>query len=202
MTNPTPPGAPPGPFDGTLVQGHLVADADTLASVERVRGLLHALLNELGMRRLSEDVFDVHTRIAQLGEGEPFADEGGVTGVATGSGAAGAASTGEIVGTVVLSTSHIAIHTWPELRAAQFTLYSCRPFDMERAEKLIGTHLRAEYVATADLSLALAPRSPRCKPASPEMLSAIMRAAAEGRLEALQEPQFAPRGDKEGGEQG
>lgn len=129
---------PPGPFEGTFARGPLWAPYDALNDVVRVRHALESLVELLGMRTLYRLVFDVHVRIAELG-GEPFADEGGVTGI------------------VVLSTSHLAIHTWPAQGAAQYDLYSCRPFDAEAAARHLGELMGATRCEVVDLSYALNP---------------------------------------------
>lgn len=78
--------------------------AELLGSIDVVRAFLKALVDALGMRALGEPVMhDVDIDLSKLG-GPVFEDEGGVT------------------GTIVLSTSHCAIHTWPAREKPFFVL--------------------------------------------------------------------------------
>lgn len=82
-----------------------------LGDVARVRSFLVRLVDRLGMRPLGEPIIhDVDIDLSKLGV-EPFEDEGGVT------------------GTLVLSTSHIALHTWPVRPFFVLDVYSCRDFE-------------------------------------------------------------------------
>lgn len=88
-----------------------------LGDVERVRAFLVSLVAELGMRPLGEPILhDVAIDLEKLNV-EPFEDEGGVT------------------GTVVLSTSHVALHTWPVRHFFILDVFSCRDFDPESVER-------------------------------------------------------------------
>jgi len=42
-----------------------------------------------------------------------------------------------VTGMVVLSESHLAIHTWPELRYAVIDVFSCKLFDIKNAEDIL-----------------------------------------------------------------
>lgn len=100
-----------------------------LGNVDRVRSFLLELVKALGMRPLGEPIIhDVTLDVSKLGI-EPFEDEGGVT------------------GTLVLSTSHIAIHTWPIRHFFVLDVFSCRDFDP----------------GLVDLALSLAFGAYRCK---------------------------------------
>lgn len=82
-----------------------------LGDVDRVRTFLESLVPALGMRALADPVmFDVPIELEKM-RVEPFEDEGGVT------------------GTIVLSTSHVAIHTWPARHFFVIDVFSCRDFD-------------------------------------------------------------------------
>lgn len=105
-----------------------------------VREFVRELVQRLEMRMLGEpQVHDVEQDIRKLGS-EPFEDEGGVTAVA------------------VLSTSHVAIHTWP-LRSEvalepMFVLdvYSCRSFGDEVVRRLLVDRLFTYGLAFHDLT--------------------------------------------------
>lgn len=87
------------------------AKFDQLKDVELMRSFLTDLVAAAGMRTLgSAHVYDIKAQLRLQGE-EPDPDEPeGVTGV------------------VVLSTSHVAVHTWPHRSYLVMDLYSCRDF--------------------------------------------------------------------------
>jgi len=88
----------------------------------------------LKMRSLSgPHLCDVAFDIKRLGA-EPFEDEGGVTGV------------------IVLSTSHVAIHTWPLRKWFVLDVYSCRDFATEDLSHYVQGFLGTERVRISDLS--------------------------------------------------
>lgn len=112
-----------------------------LGSVDVVKTFLIDLVHALGMRPLGEPVMhDVELDLTKLGV-EPFEDEGGVT------------------GTVVLSTSHCAIHTWPAREKPFFVadLYSCRDFDNTIVEAMFRERLGMTEARVTDLTFALEP---------------------------------------------
>lgn len=112
-------------------------DANLLGSAAIIEGMLHKLVDHLGMRLLGEPhMYEVETEIAKLGV-EPFEDEGGVTGVA------------------VLSTSHCSIHTWPLRPFFVMDVYSCRDFDASMVEGLLAKELGAYDVQVTDVSASL-----------------------------------------------
>lgn len=81
-------------------------DAEVLS--KRVGELVEAI----GMQSLAACAVKVPLAVELLGR-EPAADEGGVSVVH------------------VLSTSHVAIHTWPEFRFFNLDVFSCRAFELE-----------------------------------------------------------------------
>jgi S-adenosylmethionine decarboxylase len=111
--------------------------ADLLGNAKNVEGMLHELIDILGMRILgTPHMYEVETEIAKLGV-QPFEDEGGVTGVC------------------VLSTSHCAIHTWPLRPYFVMDVFSCRDFDPSHVEKHLAAKLGAYDLKITDLSFAL-----------------------------------------------
>jgi len=90
----------------------LAHDTDiTVGDAQCIRQTLLELIELAGMRALAEpSVYDVPLQLEKLGL-EPFEDEGGITALAC------------------LSTSHVAIHTWPLRQTYHLDLYSCRYFD-------------------------------------------------------------------------
>jgi S-adenosylmethionine decarboxylase len=112
---------------------------DLLSEVGNVRSFLLALVDKLKMRALGEPVmFDVPVELAKMNV-EPFEDEGGVT------------------GTVVLSTSHCAIHTWPARRLFVLDVFSCRDFDPEAVLDLVASAFGPCTWNVTDISVTLEP---------------------------------------------
>lgn len=105
-----------------------------LGDKDRIQQMLVDLVNRVGMRPLDgPHMVDVECDIKKLGQ-EPFEDEGGITGV------------------IVLSTSHIAIHTWPLRPFFSLDLYSCRSFRPEIVMDHIIDYLGGTDVVMRDLS--------------------------------------------------
>ena len=75
----------------------------------------------------------VEEDIAKLGR-EPFEDEGGISVLAC------------------LSTSHIAIHTWPLRCEFHLDIYSCREFDKEAFIKTLKEHFPNSHVEATDFT--------------------------------------------------
>ncbi len=110
-----------------------------LGSVDVVRDFLISLVHKLGMRPLGlPQMHDVAIDLSKMNV-EPFEDEGGVT------------------GTVVLSTSHCSIHTWPAREKPLFVLdvYSCRDFNAVEVADHASERLGAFAYHATDLSLSL-----------------------------------------------
>ncbi|HYN85705.1 MAG TPA: S-adenosylmethionine decarboxylase [Pyrinomonadaceae bacterium] len=86
-------------------------DAERLRDAEHLRALIGRVVRELDLRVVGE------------GQWHKFPGEGGVTGL------------------LLLSESHLACHTYPELQVATFNLYCCRarprwPWEERLAESL------------------------------------------------------------------
>ena len=121
-----------------------VGDPKVLGNAEFVQKVISDLVSRVGMVPLGDPIiYDVPLSIEKLGR-EPFEDEGGVT--------------GQIVGHVTLSTSHIfifiALHTWPLQAEFKLDLYSCRDFDREDAESFIKDTCRCTKFQSTDLTFA------------------------------------------------
>lgn len=109
-----------------------------LGDATLVRKFVTDLVRQVGMEPLGEPVIhDVPQEIAKLGR-EPFEDEGGVT--------------AQLVGFHTLSTSHVAIHTWPLRNEFHLDLYSCRFFDREEVLSYITDVFRVEELKVSDLT--------------------------------------------------
>lgn len=123
----------------------------SLGDVEKVRGFLATVVEAIGMRPLDEPrVYDVPIQLAKLAA-IPREDEGGVT-------AEGFAVAAEelVVGSLVLSTSHIAIHTWPLRERGVLDIYSCRGFSVSTVLNLLRASFPADSAPMVrDLSYAL-----------------------------------------------
>lgn len=104
-----------------------------LASPGRVSDFLRKLVEDIDMHCLGNHIYDVPISLKRRGE-TPLHDEGGVTGMA------------------VLTTSHIAIHTWPEDSGARIDVDSCRDFDPKVVEGLLMEFFRATEISLMDVS--------------------------------------------------
>lgn len=109
-----------------------------LGEAARVRQFVIDLVRSVGMEPLGDPVVhDVPVEVAKLGR-EPFEDEGGIT--------------CQLVGFHTLSTSHVAIHTWPLRSEFHLDLYSCRPYDKEEVLAFISDVFHTEMLKVADLT--------------------------------------------------
>ena len=89
-------------------------DPERLGDAKLVRQVLIDMMKHLGMQPLGDPmVHDVPLDVSKLGR-EPFEDEGGIT--------------SQLVGFHTLSTSHVALHTWPLRKEFHLDIYSCRYF--------------------------------------------------------------------------
>lgn len=95
---------------GTKIWGTFISNPELLRDPGRIHDFLKATVSIIEMTALGYHVYDVPTSVKSMGK-IVSNDEGGITGIA------------------VISTSHIAIHTWPEESAARFDVDSCRTFD-------------------------------------------------------------------------
>lgn len=119
--------------DGRKLSGTFRAPGTALADVGKVHTFLTELVARIGMTSLGYHLYDVPLAVKRLGQ-DPLADEGGVTGVA------------------VLSTSHAAIHTWPEECGARLDVDSCRTFERETVEALLEEVFGAYEIRLVDCS--------------------------------------------------
>jgi S-adenosylmethionine decarboxylase len=91
-------------------------DPDALRSASILQAVLHEVVESLGLTPIGSPMWHV------------FPGEGGVTGI------------------IMLSESHLSVHTYPEQGFAAFDLYCCRPHvDWPWKEKLVSA-LRARDV--------------------------------------------------------
>ena len=89
-----------------------------LNSIVAITEFLERAVGLCGMTLLNITVVPVY------GNEPHLKDEGGVTGVA------------------VITESHCAVHTWPEERAVNVDMYSCKPFDA----KVLQAHAEAFFL--------------------------------------------------------
>jgi len=121
-----------------------IGASEPMAKVDSIREFVDKLITIVGMRPLGEPtVHDVPLDIAKLGA-EPFEDEGGVT--------------AQIVGYHTLSTSHVAIHTWPirhnDKGEFHLDIYSCRDFDPQMIQNFVNEFFCCEKMKISDLTSA------------------------------------------------
>jgi S-adenosylmethionine/arginine decarboxylase-like enzyme len=118
-------------------------DPSLLGSTEHVRNFLNCVMEILQMRPLGEPtVHDVELDIKKLNQ-EIFADEGGISIQSIG-----------ICAYHTLSTSHIALHTWPLRDTMHLDIYSCRDFDKECVEGFIKEFFKCYKIKSTDLTYA------------------------------------------------
>jgi S-adenosylmethionine decarboxylase len=121
---------------GKKVGGTFRANAALLGNVGLISDFLRQLIVDLKMTSLGYHIYDVPMAVKRLGQ-ELESDEGGISGLAC------------------LSTSHAAIHTWPEECGATFDVHSCRDFEIEVVENLIKKMFKTEDVEIHDLTSSL-----------------------------------------------
>lgn len=107
--------------------GRKAAEAK-LADTKLIRMLVATLVHDCGMTLLEKpQIYQVEVQLDKLGK-IPFEDEGGVSCIGC------------------LSTSHIAIHTWPLRKEYHLDVYSCRDyasrFVTKRVEEVLGGELQ------------------------------------------------------------
>lgn len=127
---------------GKILVGTFCSEPEKLSDVGRIHRFLHHIVAEIQMRALGTHLYDVPVAIKRFG-GDPTADEGGITAI------------------VVLSTSHIAIHTWPENNGARISVDSCRDYKSDIVLKLLAQHFSATDVVLKDVSHCLLAELPQ-----------------------------------------
>lgn len=129
------------------------ADPQALHDVQGLSQLITDLVQSVGMQILgSPQVHDVALDITKLGK-EPFEDEGGVS-MQTAGFSLDSSKDQTFIAYGTLSTSHLAIHTWPLRGEYHLDLYSCRQYESRDVLQLLKDRLGGEH-QSADLSQAL-----------------------------------------------
>lgn len=118
---------------GRKLTGTFAAEGGFLGDLTRVARFCKELVETIKMRPLGSHYYDVPIALARHGI-EPEHDEGGVTAV------------------VVLSTSHLALHTWPEENGARIDIDSCRGFEDDPVYRLLREHFDATEIDLYDVS--------------------------------------------------
>jgi len=126
---------------GTKVSGTFEGDPKLLADPGQVARFLRVLVQEIGMTALGHHIYDVPIAVKRMGQ-DPLTDEGGVTGI------------------TVLSTSHAAIHTWPEVSGGRIDVDSCREFQAGVVKDLLIRLFAARKIYLYDLSFCFKPHDP------------------------------------------
>jgi len=113
-----------------LIIDAYVVDAATLTAEHLLR-TCDDLIVALGMQKLGKPVVrEVPVQVELLSTKE---DEGGLSII------------------VPITTSHLAIHTWPERRALMMDIFSCRPFDADQAYQIAAQRLHFAYAKRHDV---------------------------------------------------
>jgi len=118
---------------GTKYAGTFRASAAQLSNVGLLSDCMAALIAAIDMTALGTHIYDVPKTLKRMGHAVDH-DEGGLTAV------------------VVLSTSHAAIHTWPEIEGARFDVDSCRVFDPAVVDSVLALRLGATDIRGTDVS--------------------------------------------------
>jgi S-adenosylmethionine/arginine decarboxylase-like enzyme len=110
---------------------HLIIDGvvrdSKVFSHESLTKLFHKLVEALDMEIIAGPMFkDVELDPSKL-TGDEFQDEGGTTGYC------------------LISTSHIAIHTWELRNFFMMDAFSCKDFNEEKALRIICDHLGVDH---------------------------------------------------------
>lgn len=113
-------------------------EKNILIDVFLIKDFLLDMVHSAGMRELGKaHVYDIQQTLMSIGL-KPDKDEPeGVTGI------------------VVLSTSHVAIHTWPHRGYAGIDLYSCRDFENQDAMNVVIQVMNPIRATIHDLSFSL-----------------------------------------------
>jgi len=117
--------------------------AAEIADPQRVGHFFEELLDMLGMQPLGEpQIYEVELEVSKLGR-EPFQDEGGISRNQHGV---------RLEASQVLSTSHVALHSWPLRKVAELDIFSCREFSRDDVYQLVRGFFEPEHIAIRDLS--------------------------------------------------
>jgi S-adenosylmethionine/arginine decarboxylase-like enzyme len=121
-----------------------------LNDIKCCKAFLEKAIEAVEMRELDcARMYNVPLEIMKMGL-VPYQDEGGVTGTNF-----AVKIIPKICGDIILSTSHVSIHTWPLVGRAVIDLYSCRVFDPDIIIKILDNIFDAEEVQYTDLSQSL-----------------------------------------------
>lgn len=111
-----------------------ITEPRPLSDEQTLRQLAEETIAVVGMRPLLDpQVANVEIEINKLGQ-EPFEDEGGISVMQ------------------MLSTSHLALHTWPLRCEIHFEIYSCREFSQEEVLKVFAKYVRVRKIKISDVS--------------------------------------------------
>ena len=115
-----------------------LGSSEKLGNVQSIEHFVKKLIHLVGMQLLDEPkVYDVELDIRKLNR-VPFEDEGGIT--------------SQLVGYATLSTSHVAIHTWPLRDEFHMDLYSCRYFDEKFVRGFVNDYFNCYKMKVTDVT--------------------------------------------------
>jgi S-adenosylmethionine/arginine decarboxylase-like enzyme len=111
-----------------------ISHPSKLSNEPLLKDLVEDIIRAIGMRPLADPLLvNVPLEIEKLGQ-EPFEDEGGISVLR------------------LLSTSHIAMHTWPLRNEFHLDIYSCREFAPEVVYEILHACLELQKVKLTDCS--------------------------------------------------
>lgn len=125
-------------FQGTHIKILFRADSEKLRDESLLSAVLLHIVENIRMQALFEPtVCNVKERLEELGVDNNFIDTGGLTGF------------------VPISTSHVAMHTWPLECEAVLDVYSCKQFDRKIPMNIINEYYEPTFAKVSDLSQSL-----------------------------------------------
>lgn len=113
-------------------------NAELLNNHTVIKNFIETLINRLGMQIMGTPVvYSVPLDPKKL-ESETFLDEGGIT--------------TQACGFATLTTSHVAIHTWPLRSEFHLDIYSCKEFDKEKVLSFIFDIFQVTKIQVGDFT--------------------------------------------------
>jgi len=108
--------------------------SNILESESVIKQFVSEMIAMLGMQILGQPhIYQVDLELSKLNR-TPFEDEGGISCLAC------------------LSTSHVAIHTWPLRNEFHLDIYSCREFSYHTVRNFVQDKLCCEQIKITDLT--------------------------------------------------
>jgi S-adenosylmethionine decarboxylase len=115
-----------------------LGDFELLNNESYIKEFMISLVHKIGMQVLDRPLlYNVPLQIEKLGL-EPFVDSGGIT--------------CQLIGYVVLSTSHLSWHSFPLENKFYLDIFSCREFELDRIKDFVYDVFKCHKIKITDLS--------------------------------------------------